>query len=60
MFNKPRKLELDYLVPRRRARWPGVLVLLVSLTLAGTLFARWRDAVRSPPFESNEAVLFRR
>jgi hypothetical protein len=41
---KPRRLELDYLVPRRRARWPGVLVLLVSLALAGTLVGRWREA----------------
>lgn len=41
---KPRRLELDYLVPRRRARWPGLLLLLVSLALAGTLFERWREA----------------
>ena len=44
MFSKPRRLELDYLVSRRRPRWLGVLVLAVSLALAATIFARWRDA----------------
>jgi hypothetical protein len=44
MFNRPRKLELDYLASRRPPRWPGVLVLAVSLALAATLFSRWREA----------------
>lgn len=44
MFNRPRKLELDYLASRKPARWPGVLVLVVSLVLAATLFSRWREA----------------
>ncbi len=44
MFNRPRRLELDYLVGRRRSRWPGVLLLALSLALAATLFGRWRDA----------------
>lgn len=44
MFNRPRKLELDYLVPRRRARWPGALLLAVSLALGAGLFERWREA----------------
>lgn len=41
---KPRRLELDYLVPRRRARWPGLLVLALSLALAMGLAWRYRDA----------------
>jgi hypothetical protein len=38
------RLELDYLAPPRRARWPGVLVLAVALGLGAWLFARYRDA----------------
>lgn len=41
---KPRRLELDYLAPPRRARWPGLLLLALSLTLAGYLLERYRDA----------------
>jgi hypothetical protein len=40
---KPR-LELDYVAPVRRMAWPGVLVLLVSLAVAGQLTYRYRDA----------------
>ena len=35
-IRKPRALELDYLVPRRRPLWPGLLVLALSVALAGT------------------------
>jgi hypothetical protein len=38
------RVELDYIAPARRARWPGVLVLAVSVALAGTLLSRQRDA----------------
>ncbi len=31
-------------MPRRRARWPGVLLLAISLALAAGLFARHREA----------------
>jgi len=31
-------------VPRRRARWPGVLLLAISLALAAGLFVRHREA----------------
>ena len=41
---KPARLELDYLVPPRRAAWPGVLVLAASLALGAYLFERYRDA----------------
>ena len=38
------RLELDYLAPRRRAAWPGLLVLAGSLALGGYLFARHQEA----------------
>lgn len=43
MSRKARALELDYLALRRRARWPGFVVLALSLALAGGLLARHRD-----------------
>lgn len=39
-----RRLELDYLAPPRRAAWPGIVVLAISLALGGYLFERYRDA----------------
>lgn len=42
---KPARVHLDYLTPRPRARWPGILVLALSLALAGELVTRY-DAVR--------------
>jgi hypothetical protein len=39
-----RPLELDYIAAPRRPAWPGVLVLALSLALAGHLFVRYRDA----------------
>ena len=41
---KPARVELDYVVPRRRPVWPGVLVLAVSLVAAGHLALEYRDA----------------
>jgi Tfp pilus assembly protein PilN len=41
---KPRRLELDYIAPPRRARWPGLLLLAVALGLGTELFMRYRDA----------------
>ena len=38
------RIELDYIAPPRRASWPGVLVLALSLALAGVLVGRYRDA----------------
>ena len=38
------RIELDYIAPLRRPRWPGILVLALALGLAGTLLARYRDA----------------
>lgn len=36
-------LELDYIAPPRRPLWPGVLLLAVSLAVAGELFMRYRQ-----------------
>ncbi len=41
---KPLPLQLDYVVPPRRRRWPGVLVLAASLLLSGYLAQRYNDA----------------
>lgn len=41
---KPARLELDYLAPPRRAAWPGILVLALSLALGGHLFLRYQAA----------------
>jgi Tfp pilus assembly protein PilN len=38
------RLELDYLAPPRRAAWPGIVVLAVSLALGAHLLLRYRDA----------------
>lgn len=40
---KPRPLELDYIVPRRRPIWLGALILGASLGLAVVLFTQYRD-----------------
>lgn len=39
-----RPLELDYLAPARRARWPGIVLLGVSLALTGHLLVRYAEA----------------
>jgi hypothetical protein len=39
-----RRVELDYLAPARRPAWPGVLVLALSLALAGELAVRYGNA----------------
>jgi hypothetical protein len=43
-IRKPRALELDYLVLRRRPLWPGLLVLVLSAALAFGMLARYREA----------------
>src|SRR2546421_411835 len=40
-----RRLELDYVAPVRRPHWPGLVVLAVSLAVAGGMLARYRDAM---------------
>ena len=42
----PRALELDYLVPPRRAPWAGVLVLAASLGLAAWLADTYMEAAK--------------
>ena len=42
----PRALELDYLVPPRRAPWPGVLVLAAALGLAAWLVHTYMEAAK--------------
>lgn len=41
---KPRRLELDYLAAPHRARWPGLLLLAISLALAAYLGTRYNVA----------------
>src|SRR5256885_455905 len=41
-----RRLELDYVAPARRPHWPGLVVLALSLAVAGGMLARYRDAQR--------------
>lgn len=42
---KAPRLELDHIAPRRRRRWPGLLLLALSLGVAGDLASRYRDTV---------------
>jgi Tfp pilus assembly protein PilN len=37
-------LELDYVAPPRRRRWPGFAVLALSLAVAAGVVGRYRDA----------------
>ena len=37
------RVELDYIAPARRASWPGILVLVLAVAVAGVLLARYRD-----------------
>jgi hypothetical protein len=38
------RLELDYVAPPRRARWPGAVLLALSVVVAGGVVERYRDA----------------
>lgn len=38
------RLELDFVAPPRRARWPGMVVLAASLVVAAGVVERYRDA----------------
>lgn len=38
-----KRVELDYLVAPRVAVWPGLVLLAISLLVAGELFVRYRD-----------------
>jgi Tfp pilus assembly protein PilN len=38
-----RRVELDYLAPVRAPLWPGLVVLVLSLAVAGELVLRYRD-----------------
>lgn len=40
---KGRRLELDYIVPRRRRRWPGLVLLGISLVVLGDLLLRYHE-----------------
>jgi hypothetical protein len=42
--NRIDPVELDYIAPVRRPVWPGLVVLAVSLAVAGALLVRYRDA----------------
>lgn len=41
---KPARVHLDYIAPARRVAWLGVLLLAISLAVAGELLLRYRDA----------------
>jgi hypothetical protein len=38
------RLSLDYVAEVRRLRWPGIMVLVLSLALGAWLLGRYRDA----------------
>jgi hypothetical protein len=38
-----RRVELDYLAPLRAPTWPGVVLLVISLAVAGGLVKRYAD-----------------
>jgi len=40
---KPPRLDLDHVAPRRRARWPGLALLGVSLAVAAGLAMRYQE-----------------
>ena len=40
---KPPRLELDHVAPRRRTRWPGVVLLGLSLAVAAGLAMRYQE-----------------
>lgn len=42
---RPARLELDHVAPRRRARWPGTVVLLLSFAAAAHLGLQYRDTL---------------
>jgi hypothetical protein len=41
---KPARLQLDFIAPPREQRWAGLLLLLLSLVIAGDLAYRYREA----------------
>lgn len=42
---RPPRLDLDHVAPRRRLRWPGLVLLGLSLGVAADLGLRYRDTV---------------
>lgn len=54
---RPRRVELDYQRAPRRPRWPGVVVLAVSLALSAHLTARYRDARHEASRLATESAL---
>lgn len=40
---KRRRLQLDFIAPPRRPRWPGYALLAVSLVIAGGLVVRYQE-----------------
>lgn len=42
---KPPRLELDHAAPRRRRRWPGLVLLALSLGVAAELASRYQETV---------------
>src|SRR4051812_10786305 len=51
---KPRRLDLDHVVPQRRARWPGFLLLALAAVAAAQVAEQYHDAQLA--LERNEAV----
>ena len=53
---KAARLELDYLAPPRRAVWPGVLVLVISLGLGAHLGVRYHEAKQAQQTEESRGL----
>lgn len=57
-MTRPPPLELDHIAPRRRRRWPGFLVLAVSLAVAADLVLRYEEnAARLERLHAAEALV---
>jgi hypothetical protein len=55
---KPPRLELDHIAPRRRTRWPGLLLLGLSLAVAADLALRYRETVaRLESFQATPKIV---
>jgi hypothetical protein len=42
---RPPRLELDHVAPRRRKRWPGLVLLGLALAISADLGLRYRDTL---------------
>jgi hypothetical protein len=52
---RPARLELDHVAPPRRRRWPGILLLGLSLAVCADLLLRYRETATALEHERAEA-----